>query len=108
MEYGIRISKENIDAQKALTETNKKDFVFISDSNSPKVYYSGFVEGEDSLSGITYTHNLGYVPMYFMFITDSATNPTFYRATRDTLASTSVIHEDNGQYGYFIILKEGN
>ena len=43
MEYGIRISKENIDAQKTLTETNKKDFVFISDSNSPKVYYSGFV-----------------------------------------------------------------
>jgi len=45
--------------------------------------------------------------MYFMFITDSVTNPTFYRATRDTLASTSVIHEDNGQYGYLIILREG-
>ena len=108
MGYGIRISKDNIDANKALTETNKKDFVFLSDSNSPKVYYSGFIEGADPFSGMTYTHNLGYVPMYFMFVTDSVTNPTFYSATRNTLASTSVILETIGQYGYLMILKEGN
>ncbi len=108
MGYGIRISKDNIDANKALTETNKKDFVFLSDSNSPKVYYSGFIEGVDPFSGMTYTHNLGYVPMYFMFVTDSVTNPTFYSATRNTLASTSVILETIGQYGYLMVLKEGN
>jgi len=108
MGHGIRISKDNIDANKALTETNKKDFVFLSDSNSPKVYYSGFIEGVDPFSGMTYTHNLGYVPMYFMFVTDSVTNPTFYSATRNTLASTSVILETIGQYGYLMILKEGS
>lgn len=107
MGYGIRISKDNIDANKTLTETNKKDFVFLSDTNSPKIYYSGFLEAEDPFSGMTYTHNLGYVPMYFMFVTDSVTNPTFYSATRDTLASTSVILETIGQYGYLMILKEG-
>jgi hypothetical protein len=106
--FGIRISKDGIDAGTTLTDANKKDFIFISDESSPKVYYAGFVEGEDPFSGMTYTHNLGYVPMYFMFVTDSVTNPTFYSATRNTLASTSVILETIGMYGYLIILNEGN
>lgn len=108
MEHGIRISKDGVDAQTTLSETNKKDFVFLSDSDSPKVYYAGFIEGEDPFSGMSYTHNLGYVPIYFMFVTDSVTNPTYYSATRNTLASTSIILETIGQYGYLMILKEGN
>jgi hypothetical protein len=108
MAYGIRISKDGVDVTKDITDTNKKDFVYISDDNSPKVYYAGFVQGPDAFSGITYTHNLGYIPMYFMFITDSVSNPTFYSATRNTLASTSVILETIGQYGYLVILNEGN
>lgn len=108
MEHGIRISKDEIDARKSLTETNKKDFVFLSDSSSPKVYYAGFVQGDDPFSGMSYTHNLGYVPIYFMFVTDSVTSPTFYSATRNTLASTTTILETVGQYGYLMILKEGN
>lgn len=106
--FGIRISKEGVDVNTALTSTNTKDFTFVSDESSPKIYYAGFVEGEDEFSGITYTHNLGYVPIYFMFITDSVTNPTFYSATRNTLANTSIILETIGMYGYLIILSEGN
>ncbi len=108
MAYGIRISKDGIDATKSVRETNKKDFVYISDDNSPKVHYAGFVESPDPFAGLTYTHNLGYIPMYFMFITDSVSNPTFYSATRNTLASTSIILETIGQYGYLVILNEGN
>lgn len=107
-DFGIRISKDGVDAETPLTDVNKKDFVFLSDEGSPKVYYSGFVEAPDPFAGITYTHNLGYIPMYFMFITDSVVNPTFYSATRNTLASTSVILETVGMYGYLIILNEGN
>lgn len=106
--FGIRVSKEGENASVPLTEATKKDFVFLSDSNSPKVYYAGFVEAPDPFAGITYTHNLGYVPMYFMFVTDSITNPTFYSATRNTLASTSIILETVGMYGYLVILNEGN
>jgi hypothetical protein len=106
--FGIRISKDGVDAGTPLTDTNKKDFTFVSDESSPKIYYSGFVEGADPFSGMTYTHNLGYVPIYFMFVTDSVTNPTYYSATRNTLASTSVILETIGQYGYLIILSEGS
>ena len=107
MAYGIRISKDGVDVKKELTSANKKDFVFLSDEGSPKVYYAGFLEGEDMFSGATYTHNLGKVPMFFLFVVDSVTSPTAYTPmSRGTKATTTDI-STWVQYSYLIILNEG-
>jgi hypothetical protein len=108
MSQGIRISKSGVDATKVLTEANKKDFVFLSDENSPKVYYAGFLqEASPGLNMVEYTHNLGYVPMFFLFATDSLT-PTFYRAAGSVAsATTTKIEGGFMNYAYLIILKEG-
>lgn len=107
-DFGIRISQEGVDVNTPLTETNKKDFVFLSDQGSPKVSYAGFVEADDEFSGITYTHNLGYVPIFFMFLVDSISTPTYFRATSNTVSSTTTITQFPGMYAYLIILEEGN
>lgn len=108
MAYGVRISKDGIDATKALTSTNIKDFVFLSDKDSPKVYYANFVESESVFDPIVYTHNLGYVPMFFLFMVDSTSNPTYYQAMLNTVSSTTAITQFPGQYAYLMILKEGS
>lgn len=107
-DFGIRISEEGFDVNTTLTSTNTKDFIFLSDSSSPKVYYAGFLEGESELAGVSYTHNLGYVPMFFLFATDSITAPTFYRAAGSVAsATTTTITGNLMQYAYLIILNEG-
>lgn len=107
MAYGIRISKDGIDATKPLTEANKKDFVFISDSNSPKVVFSGFLEGS-VFTGVSYDHNLGYIPMFFLYSVDSVTTPTTYTFVRNAHATTTSIAVSSIANAYLIILKEGN
>ena len=107
MPYGIRISKDNIDATQGLTETNIKDFVFVSDKNSPKVIFSGFISS--ATPGVSFTHGLGRVPMFFMFSVDSVTNPTYYRAIGDSaIATTTTISNTESSKVYFVILSEGN
>ena len=107
MPYGIRISKDNIDATQGLTETNIKDFVFVSDKNSPKVIFSGFISS--ATPGVSFTHGLGRVPMFFMFSVDSVTNPTYYRAIGDSaIATTTTISNPVSSKVYFVILSEGN
>lgn len=108
MAYGIRISKDGIDATKALTSTNIKDFVFLSDKDSPKVYYANSIDSGGVFDPIVYVHNLGYVPMHFLFLTDSIVNPTYYSLALNTASSTTTITQFPGQYGYLMILKEGN
>lgn len=108
-DFGIRISKEGKDASATLSETNKKDFVFLSDSNSPKVLFAGFIQSDDPpWTAIEYTHNLGYVPMFFLFLTDSMTNPTYFEMTTNTVSSTTKISQYPGTYAYLIILQEGS
>lgn len=107
MPYGIRISKDNIDATQGLTETNIKDFVFVSDKNSPKVVFSGFISS--ATPGVSFTHGLGRVPMFFMFSVDSVTSPTYYEAIGDSaIATTTTISHPTYSKVYFVILSEGN
>lgn len=107
--FGIRISKDGINANTSVTSANKKDFAFISDESSPKVYYAGFLNSGSPFGDVTYTHNLGYYPMFFLYETDSITTPTFYRAA-DVVASTTTttITGQLMQYAYLIILVEGS
>jgi len=107
-DVGIRISKEGINASNPLVETNKKDFVFLSDDNSPKVIYSGFLTAPDFFTGVSYTHDLGYVPMFFLFATDSPTSPTYYKIVNGlSFSTTTTISGMLMDYGYLIILQEG-
>lgn len=107
MPYGIRISKDNIDATQEPTETNIKDFVFVSDKNSPKVIFSGFISSGSP--GVSFTHGLGKVPMFFMFSVDSVTSPTYYEAIGDSAtATTTTISHPTYSKVYFVILNEGN
>lgn len=107
MPYGIRTSKDNIDATQELSETNIKDFVFVSDKNSPKVIFSGFISS--ATPGVSFTHGLGRVPMFFMFSVDSVTSPTYYSAIGDfAVATTTTISHPTYSKVYFVILSEGN
>ena len=108
-DFGIHISKEGFDANTTPTETNKKDFVYLSGDDSPKVIYSGFITGTGFPASGSFTHNLGYVPLFFLFATDSTTSPTYFKSA-DILASatTTTIYTNLETYTYLIILQEGN
>lgn len=106
-DFGIRISEAGFDVNTTPTSTNKKNFVYLSDENTPKVYYAGFLTAADPFSGMSYEHNLGYVPMFFFFLTDSATNPTYFTYV-NAVSSTTTITQSIGGYGYLIILIEGS
>ena len=106
MAFGIRVSEAGFDVNTTPTSTNKKDFVFLSDENSPKVYFSGFLEEASSGAGISYSHGLSKVPMFFMFSTDSKTTPTYFTATADASATTTTI-DTTLALVYLIILNEG-
>jgi len=108
-DFGIRISKDGKNVLDPPTEATKKDFVFLSESNTPKVFYSGFLEEAIPFGGVSYEHNLGYVPMFFLFEVDSVSNPTFFRSA--DMAGGSTTTTITGQlisYAYLIILQEGS
>jgi hypothetical protein len=109
-DFGIRASKDGFSASGVLTDSLKKNFSFISDDSSPKVYYAGFIEeASPGLNVVEYTHNLGYYPAFFLFATDSVTNPTFYRlAGSVATATTTKIIGDFMAYAYLVILVEGS
>jgi hypothetical protein len=106
MAWGIRISEDDFDVKTTPTSSNKKRFVFLSDDNSPKVLYAGFLEEASPGAGITYTHGLGYVPMHFLFIVDSISSPTYFQASNNVKSSTSAITSTSSKV-YLIILVEG-
>jgi hypothetical protein len=109
-DFGIRATKSGFNASEPLTDSMVKNFAFLSDDSSPKVYYSGFLqEATPGLMEVEYTHNLGYYPLFFLFATDSATNPTFYRlAGSVATASTTTIKGIFMNYAYLVILVEGS
>lgn len=57
-DYGIKIAKPGFSATVVPTEANIKNFVVLDQVNALKVYQSGRVT-----SDTTITHNLGYVPL---------------------------------------------
>ena len=82
----ILISKEGVDVETTITETNKKDFVILSTAEADKLVFAGMVEAN------TYTHNLGYVPWFKAFAVDDADTPTeFTRQLLGVWASTTQI-----------------
>jgi len=108
MSYGIRISKSGIDVTQSLTDSNAKDFVLTYDKDSPKIIYAGFVATTGFPPTGSYTHNLGYVPLFFVFETDSSTSPTYFRsADVGGTATTTTIDIQLISNPYIIILQEG-
>lgn len=82
----IRISKPGVDVEQTITETNKKDFVILDTTEADKLVYAGIVQAT------TYNHNFGYVPWFYAFTVNSASNPTtFTRKILGVRVTDSVI-----------------
>lgn len=99
-DYGIKISKDGFDVKAIPTEATKKNFIILDTTAAHKVFFKGFV------SATTYTHSLGYKPMFFAFDVDSVVTPTYFRPRRQARASTSqLLNLQNPSY--IIIFYEG-
>jgi hypothetical protein len=97
----IRISKEGIDVEKTITETNKKDFILLSLTELHKLRYAGIVTGG------SYTHDLDRIPVFFVWRVNSSTNPTEFYAYLDSRASTTQI-TNMPSNAYLMIFNEGD
>jgi hypothetical protein len=99
----IRISKPGVDVKKNITETNKKDFILLSLTELHKMRFAGFVTGG------SYTHNLGKVPVFFAWKVDSVVTPTKFSllATDSIPKATSTKIIDLPNPAYLIIFNEG-
>lgn len=93
-DYGAKISKPGFSASVTPTEANKKNFVILDSTDSQKLVFAGMVEST------SYTHSLGYIPIFYVFSVDSASNPTtFTRKIRGVTATTTQIAGfDNPSY----------
>lgn len=93
----IRISKEGVDVEKTITESNKKDFILLSLTELHKLRFAGVIT-----SG-TYTHNLGRIPIFFVWNLDEDLN---YRQITYPKATTTQI---TGLVGtnYLMVFNEG-
>ena len=83
--YGIKISKEGFNVTDVPTETTKKNFVILDTTESHKLFFKGYVASS------TYTHNLGYKPIFFAFSTDSVITPTYFAINMAANATTTQI-----------------
>lgn len=99
-DYGIKISKDGFDVKTTPTETTKKNYIVLDTTASHKVFYKGYV------SATTYTHSLGYKPMFFAFEVDSVATPTYFRPKRQARTSTSALSNLTNP-SYIIIFYEG-
>jgi hypothetical protein len=72
-DYGIKISKPGYSVTDVPSETTKKNYIILDTADAHKILYSGFV------SATSYTHNLGYVPLFLAFETDSVSTPTYFK-----------------------------
>lgn len=68
-DYGIKISLKGKD----ITSGDKRDFGVRSDMRQIMIHQSG---GTTAAMGGTVTHNLGYRPMYWMFVENTNFNPS--------------------------------
>lgn len=85
-DYGAKISKVGFDALAIPSESNKKNFIILDATDSQKLVYAGIIEDT------SYTHSLGYVPIFYVFSVDSASTPTtFTRKIRGVEATTTTI-----------------
>lgn len=105
-DFGIRVSEEGFDVKTTPSDVNKKRFIFLSDDKSPIIYYAGFLEETSPGAGVSYSHNLGRHPLYFMFYVDSVSNPTYYQAIKASTTTTTI--SSTYERAYVIILNEGS
>ena len=75
-DYGIKISKDGFDVLAVPTEATKKNYIILDTTAAHKVFYKGYVTAG------SYTHSLGYKPMFFVFQVDSTSSPTYFRPYR--------------------------
>lgn len=100
-DYGIKISKDGFDVLAVPSETTKKNYIILDTTQAHKVFFKGFVTAG------SYTHSLGYKPHFFVFETDSAVSPTYFRPAMNARASTSqIVNIPNPSY--IIIFYEGS
>ena len=105
--FGIRVSKEGVNVSIVPTDSTKTNYTYLSTDNNPTIYYAGFAE-ESSLGAedASYVHNLGKIPIFFVFVVDSVTNPTYFRPINAYSTTTTIYTEES--YIYIIILREGS
>jgi len=96
----IRISKPGIDVKKTITETNKKDFILLSLTETHKLRYAGFVT-----TG-SYTHGLSRIPVFYNWRVDSTSNPTKFTADNSARATTTQI-TNLFNPSYLMVFNEG-
>ena len=85
-DYGAKISKAGFSAAVAPSESNKKSFIILDSVDSQKLLYAGIV------ASTSYTHGLGYVPIFYVFTVNNAANPTsFVRKILGVIATTTTI-----------------
>lgn len=83
-DYGILVSLPGKNVQ----SIDKRDFGVRSDVRQLMIHKSGYTSSP--VQSITVTHNLGYKPMYFVFLEDLSTTGKYLFATAlDTLYITS-------------------
>jgi len=103
-DYGAKVSKDGHDVTATPTEATRKNFVSIGSTDAHKIIYSGYV------SATSYTHNLGYVPIFFAFETDSVTTPTYFKPMENSpygvrATTTQITNLTNPSY--LILLHRG-
>lgn len=99
-DIGLKISKPGVDVNDNITEANKKDFIVLDTTNSPKIIYAGMISGTTA-----YSHNLGYIPEYFSFSTDNGTAPTYYARGLSGVQTGTATITGLTNPSYLIILK---
>lgn len=100
--YGIKIAKEGFSVQAALTEATKKNYIILDSTEAHKVFHKGFVT-----SG-SYTHNLGYVPDFFCFETDSTSSPTYFSPVVTDVKADDTEITGIPNPSYIVIFYEGD
>ena len=89
-------------AGKDFRSTDPNDFVFREDLATLKVKATGTLT-----SGQTYSHGLGYIPIFFAMVKYSSTKGGLIgQDTVGTYANSSVIHA-GGAIKYYVIYEAG-
>lgn len=96
-DYGIKIARPGKDT----SSTDPKDYVILSSEENHKLLYKGWVTGG------SYTHNLGKLPVFYVFEADGTANPTYF--TRSNTNGEPGTANITGLPGtcYLIVFREG-
>lgn len=109
--YGIKVAKPGFD----ITTTDERNLAFTSKYNTLKVFAQGAITIPAGNTG-TITHNLGYIPTYFLQGETSPTTDVFYAAHptewNSTINGTDLqivapASAGNYDFYYYIFIDEG-